>query len=245
MKKIVLQKAIADAGVCSRRAAEELIRDKRVKVNGKVAAKLGERVDPEKDQIAVNGKLVSKPEDKVYYLLNKPKGVLSTVRDEHGRKTVLDLIKVNKKVVPVGRLDSDTTGLLILTNDGDLVYELTHPKFEHEKEYQALIQIPQYWAEDKLKDALKRMERGVKVAGDFKTSPAKVRVIGQKTNDRYLISVTIHEGHKHQVRQMIDASGLTVVDLKRVRMGSLNLGALPEGASRELTAREVGLLKKV
>jgi len=242
MSNIRLQKIIADAGTCSRRKAEDLIRDRKVRVNGEMA-KIGQSADPEKDEIIVDKKKISQ-EEKIYFLLNKPVGVVSTVSDEQGRESVVDLIKTNKRIVPVGRLDSSTAGLLILTNDGDLVNKLTHPKFEHEKEYQALAQIPHDWNEARLKDAIQKMKSGVKIADDFRTSPAKVNIISQKSNDRYLLSITIHEGRKHQVRQMIDAVGMSVVALKRVRTGSLVLGDLKEGEYRELSEREVSELKK-
>jgi len=243
MSNIVLQKAIADAGIASRRASEELISSGKVKVNNKVVTKLGTRVDPEKDSIEVNGKIIDRPEQKVYFLLNKPKGIICSVQDDRGRKTVVDLIETDKRIVPVGRLDIDTTGLIILTNDGDLVHKLTHPKFENKKEYEAIIQIPQDWDKEVLERVIKKMEKGVKIANDFETSESKIIIIDKKSNDRFRISVTIHEGHKHQVRQMIDVAGMTVVDLRRVRVGSLGLGTLFEGSYRELTNQEVIELK--
>jgi len=243
MSNIVLQKAIADAGIASRRASEELISSGKVKVNNKVVTKLGTRVDPEKDSIEVNGKIIDRPEQKVYFLLNKPKGIICSVQDDRGRKTVVDLIETDKRIVPVGRLDIDTTGLIILTNDGDLVHKLTHPKFENKKEYEAIIQIPQDWDKEVLERVIKKMEKGVKIANDFETSESKIIIIDKKSNDRFRISVTIHEGHKHQVRQMIDVAGMTVVDLRRVRVDSLGLGTLFEGSYRELTNQEVVELK--
>jgi len=243
MSQIVLQKAIADAGIASRRASEELISSGKVKVNNEVMTKLGTRVDPEKDTIEVNGKVLNKSEEKVYFILNKPKGIVSSANDDRGRETVVDLIDTDKRIVPVGRLDIDTTGLIILTNDGDLVHKLTHPKFENKKEYEAIIQIPQDWDEEVLERVIKKMEKGVKIANDFETSESKIIIIDKKSNDRFRISVTIHEGHKHQVRQMIDVAGMTVVDLRRVRVGSLGLGTLFEGSYRELTNQEVIELK--
>ncbi|MBI2637022.1 MAG: rRNA pseudouridine synthase, partial [Parcubacteria group bacterium] len=156
MGRVVLQKAIADAGIASRRAAEKLISDGRVRVNGAVVTKLGTRVDVRRDRITINGKPLAHEGREVYVVLHKPKGVLSTAADDRGRKTVLDIVKTPERVVPVGRLDIDTTGLLILTNDGELVYEFTHPKFEHEKEYEAIVEIPGNWGAGLLKKGLER-----------------------------------------------------------------------------------------
>jgi len=244
MPQIVLQKVIADAGVASRRASEEFITAGKVKVNNEIVTKLGTRVDPEKDTVEVSGKVLDRSEEKVYFILNKPKGIVSSASDDRGRETVLDLIDTDKRIVPVGRLDIDTTGLLLLTNDGDLVHKLTHPKFENKKEYEAIVQIPQDWDKETLETVLKKMEKGVKINNNFKTSPAKINIIDQKSNDRFRISVTIHEGHKHQVRQMIDVAGMTSVDLRRVKVGSIELGNLFEGSYRELTNAEVENLKK-
>ncbi|MBI1961719.1 MAG: rRNA pseudouridine synthase [Parcubacteria group bacterium] len=243
MGGVVLQKALADAGVCSRRAAEALIARGRVKVNGCVVTKLGTRVDVARDVIAVDGAEKRPEGQKAYFLLHKPLGVLSTAADDRGRKTVLSIVKTHERVVPVGRLDVDTTGLLILTNDGDLVYELTHPKFEHEKEYEAVVAVPGGWSAGLLKKALQRLEAGVNITTG-KTSPAKARLIKKVGTHRYLVSITIHEGRKRQVRQMIDAVGMSVVGLKRVRMGPILLGTLPEGKYRPLTEKEIQLLKK-
>ncbi len=243
MPGVVLQKAIADAGVASRRAAEKLIAAGKVKVNGAVVTKLGTRVDAEQDVILVNGKRIRRAGRMAYFLLNKPKGVVSTARDDRGRKTVLDIVKSPERIVPVGRLDIDTTGLLILTNDGDLVHELTHPKFEHEKEYEAVVESPGNWGEGLVKKNITRLESGIKITTG-RTSPAKTRLIRAQGAHQYLVVVTIHEGRKHQVRQMLNAVGFSVVSLKRVRMGPIALGTLREGAYRELTPQEVISLKK-
>ncbi len=244
MEGIVLQKFLADSGVASRRASEDIIKKGSVEINGSIVTKLGTRVNPEKDIIKVDGEVLDRPKNLVYFLLNKPKGILSSASDDRGRKTVIDLIKTDTRVVPVGRLDIDTTGLLLLTNDGDLVNKLTHPKFEHEKEYEVVIQISQNWEKKNLENALSVMSKGVKISNDFTTSPSKARIIDQITNDRYLVSVVIREGHKHQVRQMIDAAGITVVGLRRIRMSILGLGDLKEGEYRELSEFEISKLKK-
>lgn len=248
-KGMVLQKALATAGIASRRAAEKMILAGRVAVNGRIVKKLGTRVDEGRDRVAVDGKEIKRPDQAVYFLLHKPKGVLSTARPalregRGGRRTVVDLIPTAARVYPVGRLDMETSGLLLLTNDGDLAYRLTHPKFEHEKEYEVLIQTPHAWSEPHLKTALKKFERGVNIAKGFKTSPVQARIIKQVSNDRWLVGLIIHEGRKRQVRQMIDAVGASVVELKRVRMGSIKLGDLAMGSSRELTSKEVEELRQ-
>ncbi|MDP3995377.1 MAG: pseudouridine synthase [bacterium] len=234
---------MADAGVASRRAAEKLILAGSVLVNGIAVAKLGTRVDPGRDEIVVNGKLIRASGELVYFLLHKPLGVLSSASDDRGRRTVLDLVPTKERVVPVGRLDIDTTGLLLLTNDGDLVYELTHPKFEHEKEYQAEVEIPADWGPALLERGLSRLAGGVRITTG-RTSPAKARLIKKTGQHQYLVCIVIHEGKKHQVRQMLNAIGASVVSLKRIRMGPIELGALKEGECRELTQQEVASLKK-
>lgn len=239
--KIRIQKAIALSSVASRRAAEELIRRGKVKVNGSIA-KIGQSVDPESDDISVNGKKIVF-EEKEYFILNKPLGFISTTSDDLGRKSVIDIVKTNKRIVPVGRLDKNTTGLLILTNDGELANKLTHPKFLNEKEYEAYVEVPSRWEIHEVEKRLARMAKGVKIANKFKTSPAKVKILKKNSADRYTLSIAIHEGHKHQVRQMIDSVGFSVVGLRRVRMGSITLGDLKEGEYRPLTDEEIEKLK--
>lgn len=242
-KKIVLQKALALSGIASRRAAEGLIIAGRVKVNSRLVTKLGSRVDVEADKITVTGKPLIF-ERKVYFLLHKPSGIVSTARDDRGRQTVVDLVPSQERLVPVGRLDVNSTGLLLLTNDGELTYRLTHPKFEHEKEYEALIQVPHDWDIKSVEAALKKFVHGVRLVGGFKASPAQAKILSQKSNDRFLVSITLHEGRKHQVRQMIDSIGASVVELKRVRMGPIVLGDLGIGKYRPLSEEEIKLLKK-
>lgn len=242
--RIVLQKALADAGVASRRAAEAMIVAGRVWVNGARINKLGTRVDPAIDKITVDKKPVSQKQELVYFLLNKPVGVVTTARDTHRRRTAVELISTKARIVPVGRLDINTTGLLLLTNDGDLVYRLTHPKFEHPKEYEVLIQIPHSWDPDYLKKASKKLAQGVRLSDGVISAPAEVKILEQRSNDRFLISLTIHEGRKHQARQMINSIGADVVELKRVKMGPIVLGDLPIGKWRALTSEEINLLKK-
>ena len=243
MKYVVLQKAIADAGVASRRKAEEFILKGFVLVNKKKVTALGTRVDPDRDEITVRGKTIRK-EPVVYFALNKPKGILSSVSDDRGRKTVVNLIKTTARIVPVGRLDIDTSGLILLTNDGDLVNRLTHPSFEKEKEYLVHVEVPKRWSNKDIDSAIRNMQRGVIVAGGFKTSPAAVKIVARRGKIEFELSVVIHEGKKHQIRRMVSAVGMSVCSLKRVRIGSVVLGDLALGAHRELGEEEIASLQK-
>ena len=226
-----LQKVIASSGVCSRRKAEELIKQGKVKVDGKVITEMGIKVTS-KNKVEVDGVLLSQ-EDKEYYILNKPRGVVSTASDEKGRKSVVDLIETDKRIYPVGRLDYDTTGLLILTNDGEFANMLMHPKGEIDKVYVA-----------KVKGIAKAehvipMEKGVIIDGK-KTSKAKVKVRSVDTkNNTSIVEVIIHEGRNHQVKKMFEAVGLDVIKLKRERYAFLTLKGLQSGDYRKLNAKEV------
>ena len=228
-----LQKVIAQAGICSRRKAEELVKDGKVKVNNEVAT-LGMQVESS-DTITVCGKLIRK-EEKVYFLLNKPRGVICTASDDKNRKTVVDLIKTDKRIYPVGRLDYDTTGALILTNDGELTNKLIHPKSEIEKTYVAKVKGLVN------KEALKQLCNGVDIDG-YKTAKAKARLkkYDKKTNYS-IVELTIHEGKNHQVKRMFEALGFEVVKLKRETFSFLNLSGLTSGEYRNLTAKEVKIL---
>jgi 23S rRNA pseudouridine2605 synthase len=209
-----------------------------VEVNGKKVEDFRYPVNVETDRVTVSGKAVSlRPEKLVYLLVNKPRGIISTTSDERGRQAVLEILpqKLRKlRLYPVGRLDLDSTGLLLLTNDGDLTYRLTHPRFEHEKEY--LVQI-----EGSLNPGQKKkLEEGLELE-DGMTYPA---VVGEvKSSPPFNYSLTIHEGRKHQVRRMFQSLGFQVHALKRVRMGNLTLGNLKEGEARELTAKEISELR--
>ncbi len=229
-----MQKYIADCGVASRRKAEELILQGRVKVNGSVVSEMGIKVG-ESDLVEVNGEVIKPENKKVYILLNKPSGYVTTAKDQFGRPTVLDLLRgVQERVFPVGRLDYETTGLLILTNDGDFTHKMTHPKHEIEKIYHATIAgIP-------TGDEVIRFEIGLKIE-DYTTAPAKLKIIN--ANERAcVVEVTIHEGKNRQVRKMCEAIGHPVLSLKRVSLGKLSLGNLAEGDWRELTQEEVKML---
>ncbi len=231
MEKQPLLKALTRAGIGSRRKIAEAIKGERVTVNGDVITAFNHPIDPVRDEVLLDGRPVAiKPQQFVYLALHKPKGVLSTVRDERGRRTVIDLLpeKYRKlRLYPVGRLDKDSTGLILLTNDGDLAHRLTHPSFEHEKEYQVRIR-------GELKnDEIRRLEGGIKLE-DGKTAPAKVKRLG---DGQY--SITIHEGKKRQVRRMFETLGHFVIELKRVRMGDLKLDDLKEGGVREVSLNQV------
>jgi len=234
-KKIRLQKYMAQCGIASRRHSEELILAGRVKVNGKTVTQMGFQVS-EQDRVEVDGKVIKKEEKLVYIMLNKPAGYVSTVSDPEGRKTVLDLIEgVNERIYPVGRLDYDTTGLLILTNDGDFAFENTHPGHEIEKTYIAEVSgIPS----DK---ALETLRKGIVLDGR-KTAPAKVEVIDIKSKSAVL-KIIIHEGRNRQVRRMCEAVGHPVIKLKRTAVGKLTLGDLKPGEWRYLSSKEVKLIR--
>lgn len=231
-----IQKVIAQAGMASRRKAEQLIAEGKVTVNGKVVRELGTKVGPN-DQIEVNGVPVEK-EEPVYFLLYKPRGVISAVTDDKGRKTVTDLFPhIEARIYPVGRLDYDTSGLLIMTNDGDFANALMHPKFEIEKTYVAKIKgIP-------TRENLKKLEKGIMLE-DGKTAPAKTKMLAMdKRKQSSIIELTIHEGRNRQVRRMFEAIGMPVMKLKRERYGFLTLHGINAGDYRELTPHEVKQLR--
>jgi 23S rRNA pseudouridine2605 synthase len=232
-----LLKTLVEAGAGSRRRVADAIMRGLVRVNGVVVADLRYAVYAKKDRVEVDGRAVDiKPQKHVYLMLNKPAGVLSTVRDERGRRTVIDILLDKYRNIglhPVGRLDKDSTGLLLLTNDGEFTYRLTHPRFEKEKEY--LLQIGGVLKSHEII----ALEKGVELE-DGMTHGAAVRSI--KSSPPFNYSITLHEGRKRQVRRMFAALGYRVVALKRVREGSLVLGDLVEGKVRELTAAEVGRL---
>jgi 23S rRNA pseudouridine2605 synthase len=224
-----VQRILAMAGVASRRKCEELIRAGRVKVNGALV-EIGATANPVKDKIFVDDKPVIL-EKKVYILLNKPRGFVTTVSEQYGMKTVRDIVKVKERVFPVGRLDKETRGLLLLTNDGDFANKLTHPSFEIKKEYVATL--------DKTfaKDSFEKLRKGVKVEGR-KVDVKEITVNGKK------VTLKIHEGRKHIVRKLFFHLGYRVVDLQRTRVGNLGISGLKEGEWRNLALNELTLLKK-
>ena len=226
-----LQKVIALSGYCSRRKAEELIVQGKVMVDGKVVTELGTKVDGN-NQVTVEGKTLSR-ETKEYILLYKPRGVVTTTSDEKNRKTVLDLIETDKRLYPIGRLDYDTTGILLLTNDGDLTNLLIHPKNEIDKVYIVKIEGILTGAE------INNLERGVLIDG-YKTSKSKVKVKKiDKKNNTSLIQITIHEGKNHQVKKMFQAIGYDVLKLKREKIAFLDVKGLKSGEYRFLSVKEV------
>ncbi len=232
MEPVRLQKWLASAGVCSRRRGEALILEGRVAVNGVVVTQLGVKIDPEADRVAVDGVAVAAAEEPlVYIIVNKPRGVVTSC-EQDGVPVVVDLVACDTRIYPVGRLDKDSTGLVLLTNDGRLHHGLLHPSFDHEKEYEVTVARP-------IPDgALQRMAEGMPMMGT-RTRPAKVR----RTSGR-CFRIILQEGKNRQIRRMVRKVGNHVVALKRIRMASLRLGNLKEGQWRPLTAREVaGLLK--
>ncbi len=228
-----LQKILSAAGVCSRRASENYILEGRVTVNGETA-QLGRQADPETDDIRVDGVSIARDVSNVYLMLNKPRGYVTTVSDEQGRKTVMDLIGgVGTRVYPVGRLDRDSEGLLLLTNDGAFTQRMLHPSHEVSKEYYVTVSGPVEGAEERL--------RRVRDVGGEPIRPARVRVL-ERAGDRARFSITIHEGRNRQIRRMCAQCGLEVLRLQRVRTHQLRLGDLPLGQWRYLTAAEVSAL---
>ncbi|MGA2669206.1 MAG: pseudouridine synthase [Ignavibacteria bacterium] len=230
-----LNKFISASGLSSRRKIDELILQGRVTVNSRTVSELGIKIDPEKDIVKVDGETIRKKSNFIYVLLNKPAGYITTLNDEKNRRTVMDLIGVNQRIYPVGRLDYETEGLLLLTNDGELANRLMHPKFEITKTYQAKLNRP---IDEK---TLRRLERGVLIDGR-KTSVAKVNIV--TNTGKTQIRISIHEGRNRQVRKMLESVGVFVRKLKRTGYANLNDNGLKIGGWRYLTAIEVSELKK-
>ena len=229
-----LQKVLAAAGIASRRAAEQLIDERRVEVNGQVVVEQGRRVDPERDTIRVDGSRIPPPRRHLYLVLNKPLGVVSTMEDPEGRPTLTDLVPHRERLFHVGRLDTDTEGLIVLTNHGEFAHRLAHPSYEVSKTYLAEVEGVME------NQALKRLEKGVTL-DDGPVRPDKIRLV-QRGADRTLLEVTLHEGRNRVVRRMMDAVGHPVRRLSRTAIGPIRLGRLKVGQSRELTREELGAL---
>jgi 23S rRNA pseudouridine2605 synthase len=225
MTTMRLQKFLSEAGICSRRKGEEYIRQGRVRVNSRIVTELGTKVDSEKDRVEFDGKVIALKSEPMYIVLNKPKGYVTSC-SHPGEKIVLDLIDISERVYPIGRLDKDSTGLLILTNDGSLHHRLSHPSFDHEKEYDVTVSKP-------ITDgSLRNIASGLPMMGS-KTRPAKIRRISSR---RFLI--ILKEGRNRQIRRMVRKVGSRVTRLKRIRVSKVKLGRLAEGAWRNLTEKE-------
>jgi pseudouridine synthase len=232
-----LQKILAHAGVASRRKSEELILQGRVTVNGKVVTELGTKAVPSHDEIRVDGRRIDTGASRVYIVLNKPPGILSAVQDPRGRKSLGDLVTLPKRMYPVGRLDSSSAGLILLTDDGELANLLTHPRYKHEKEYRVLVN-------GRLsEETLNAWRRGV-ILDEKPTAPTQVDVLSMQ-KDATLLRVIMREGRKRQIRRVAALLGHPVRELQRVRLGPLQLGSLKEGQWRYLTAREIGRLESI
>ncbi len=229
-----LQKVLAARGIASRRSAEEIIKAGRVKVNGTVVREMGVKVNPERDNILVDNKQMARPRMR-YIILHKPSGYITTTSDERGRWTVMQLVDVQERVVPVGRLDRDTEGLLLMTNDGEVAHRVMHPRYGIQKEYHALVTpLPN-------QDAVRALGVGMELRDEHgqieRTAPAKVSLLPVKHGEQW-IRIVISEGRKRQVRRMLEAVGCEVQKLVRVRLGPLVLTGIPKGAWRELTPGE-------
>lgn len=233
-----LQKYLASCGVASRRGAEALIKQGRIRVNGIVVTEMGVQIDEENDRVEFDGQPVRPEKKMVYIMLNKPAGFVTTVSDDKGRDTVMSLVSdIPVRIYPIGRLDYDTEGLLLMTNDGDLTYRITHPKNNVEKTYVAEV------TGNVTMNTLTQLRNGVYLDG-VRTHPAKVEVIGA-TQLGTKLEITIHEGKNRQVRRMFESVGCIVKKLKRTREAGLILGHLPLGRWRKLTESEINMLKKI
>lgn len=231
-----LEKFLAESGIMSRRAAKKCISDGRVTVNGEHVEIPGTRIVPDTDRVKVDGRLVQGKPKSIYLMLNKPPGYVSTRHDERSRPTVMDLVcDIPERIYPVGRLDMDTEGLLLMTNDGAFAHKLTHPSHEIEKTYIAWV------VGQPSREAIDHLRAGVMIV-DGKTAPAKVDQIGREQG-RAQFRIVIHEGKKRQIRRMFEAVQHKVISLKRVQIGSLSLGSLPQGKYRLLTPTQVGALQ--
>ena len=238
MEQVRLQKFLANAGIASRRKCEELILDGKVFVNGKAVTELGTKIDPNVDKVTYCGKEVKNNEKKVYILLNKPIGYVTTVKDQFDRDTVLNLVKVKERIVPVGRLDMYTSGALILTNDGEFVYKVTHPKHEITKTYTVTVKgiITN--------EEVEKLRNGVQI-DDYITKPAKVKILKKDTEkDISRLEITIHEGKNRQVRKMCEAVNRKVIALHRSKIGDIGVKDLELGKWRFLSQKEVEKILK-
>lgn len=226
-----LQKYMASCGIASRRKCEEIILSGKVKVNGVVVNELGTKVNPGDDKVEYDGKLIIKEENKVYILLNKPEGYITSVKDEKDRKTVIDLVKVKERIYPIGRLDYDSSGLIILTNDGSIYNKIIHPSVELTKKYIAVVQ-----GEFK-KSELESFKAGVDIGG-YITAPAEIKLL-KFEDGKSTVEIGIHEGKNRQIRRMCSALNHEVLALKRIAIGKIKLGTMKRGEYRNLTMEEL------
>jgi 23S rRNA pseudouridine2605 synthase len=231
-----LQKILAEMGVASRRKAEEIIREGRVTVNGKTAV-IGMKADLLRDHIKLDGKLLTKPEKKVYYIFNKPRGVVTSLGDPAGRPSVADFISsIRQRVFPVGRLDYDSEGMLLLTNDGEFAHAVLHPSKKIPKTY--LVKIKGFLEDE----GLELLRKGLRIEGRM-TAPAKVKKIRKGDNNSW-IEMTIHEGRKRQIRKMLERVGHSVIRLMRIRINGLEMGPLDPGECRKMSPEELKVIRK-
>ncbi|MBI2448024.1 rRNA pseudouridine synthase [Candidatus Microgenomates bacterium] len=241
--QVRLNKFLASSGVSSRRGAEELMKNSQVSVNGVVVTEMGFQVDTEQDRIFVGGKQVQMEGEKVYYLLNKPVGYITTSLDPFGRKKAVDLVPKNPRVFSVGRLDHDTSGALLFTNDGDLANKLTHPRYEKEKEYlvsgRFKIQDSRFKNIGSIRN---EFIKGVELKEGLAKAD-KVEIV-KESGDRVELKIVLHQGWNRQIRRMCEVLGLEVLSLKRIRFGHLSLGDLGKGRYKKLTKKEIDILKK-
>jgi len=232
-----LQKFMARCGVASRRKCEEIITDGRVQVNNSVVTELGHKIDPEEDSVSVDNKIITIEENKVYIALNKPEGIVSTVKDEKDRKTILDLVKTKERIYPIGRLDYDTCGLIILTNDGDIYNKVIHPRQAINKVYMAILEgCPN-------EEEIYKFCNGVDIDG-YITAKAGFEVT-KRIGFNSRATITIHEGKNRQIRKMCDIIGHSVIALKRISVGDILLGNMEKGSWRNLTQEEITYLKNL
>ena len=232
-----LQKYMARCGVASRRKSEEIIALGKVKVNNTVITELGFKVDSNLDSVEVDGKLIKPEEKKLYIALNKPAGYISSVSDEKGRRTIMELVEVDERIYPIGRLDYDTTGLILLTNDGEIYNKIIHPRMEKNKVYEASIEGFLSMEE------VKKLETGIDIGGDV-TAPANIKIIDEFRNSTQL-EITIHEGKNKQIRKMFEAVGHNIIFLNRISIGEIKLGNLTQGLWRNLTQEELDYIRNM
>lgn len=230
-----LQKYMARCGVASRRKCEEIILSGEVKINDNIVSELGVKINPEKDIVKYKGNIIKPEEKKLYIMLNKPEGYITSVKDEKGRKTILDLVKVEERIYPIGRLDYDSSGLILLTNDGDIYNKIIHPRVNIGKKYIATCRG------EFSKEEIKRFENGIDIGG-YITADAKMTLLDiEKKNNSVnsVVEIIIHEGKNRQIRRMCEALGHEVLSLKRVEVGNIKLGYLKKGQWRDLTEEEL------